>query len=81
LNTEVGLLIESPALVAQFSRLTPLRAIGAYELQLDDSRDGVGWVEHDADGSHTMTRDEPGASWVGDFKNWLLLKLLPEDLL
>jgi putative cardiolipin synthase len=81
LNTEVGMLIESPALVEQFSRLTPLRAIGAYELQLDDSRDGVGWVEHDADGSRTMTKDEPGASWVGDFKNWLLLKLLPEDLL
>ena len=81
LNTEVGVLVESPALVEQFSRLTPLRALGAYELQLDDSRDGVGWVEHEADGTRRMTKDEPGASWLGDFKNWLLLKLLPEDLL
>jgi putative cardiolipin synthase len=81
LNTEVGVLIESPALVEQFGKLTPLRAMGAYELQLDDSGDGVGWVEHDADGGQQKTADEPGASWLDSFKNWLLLKLLPEDLL
>ena len=82
LNTEIGILVDSPALAEQFNKLMTLRSMGAYELRLrGDKGEGVEWIEHDADGSQKLITDEPGASWLGSFKDWLLLKLLPEDLL
>ena len=81
LNTEVGVLIDSAALAEEFGKLGSVRSLGAYELQLDDSGNGVGWIEHRADGTRHKTRDEPGASWLDSAKNWLLLRLLPEDAL
>lgn len=81
LNTENGVLIDSPALAAQFTRFMPLRALGAYQLQLDADGQGVKWIEHNPDGTRTVIADEPGAHWLGSFRDWLLLRLLPEDLL
>ncbi|RZI64440.1 MAG: phospholipase D family protein [Variovorax sp.] len=81
LNTEVGVLIDSAALAEEIEKLGSVRSLGAYELELDGSGNGVGWIEHRADGTRHKTRDEPGASWVDSAKNWLLLKLLPEDAL
>jgi len=81
LNTEIGLQVESPALAAQFHKLVPLRALGAYELRLKADGEALQWIEYEADGSHRVVEGEPGASWLGRLKDWLLLRLLPEDLL
>ncbi|MDM0086089.1 MULTISPECIES: phospholipase D family protein [unclassified Variovorax] len=82
LNTEIGILVDSPALAEQFGKLMTLRSMGAYELRLrGDDGENVEWIEHDPDGSQKRITDEPGASWLGSLKDWLLLKLLPEDLL
>lgn len=81
LNTEIGVLIDSPALAAQVGRFMPLRALGAYQLQLTAGGSGVEWIEHNPDGSSKVITDEPGAHWLGSFRDWLLLRFLPEDLL
>ena len=81
LNTEVGLLVDSPALAAQFDKLIPLRSLGAYALELDATGQHVQWIEYEPDGSSKTLSAEPGASWLGGLKDWLLLMLLPEDML
>jgi putative cardiolipin synthase len=80
LNTEIGLLIDSPELAAQFYSLTPIRALGAYELRVGKD-DTLQWVEHDEDGGERVILDEPGASWPQRFRDWLLLRLVPENTL
>jgi putative cardiolipin synthase len=80
LNTEIGLVIDSPALAEQFYTLTPVRALGAYELRLD-AAGAVEWVEHDEDGSEKIIHDEPGASLFQRVRDWLLLRLVPEGAL
>lgn len=81
LNTEVGVIIESPVLVSQFDALMPLRKLGAYELRLRKDEDGVQWIEHHEDGSEAVLDEEPGANVIDRVRDWLLLKLLPEDVL
>jgi hypothetical protein len=79
-NTEIGVAIDSSVLAAQVERLAPVRALDAYELRLaEDGR--MVWVEHRLDGSEQITRDEPGAGWLGCVKNFLLHPLVPEGLL
>ena len=80
LNTEIGLVIDSPELADQLYTLTPLRVLGAYELRLD-AAGAVEWVEHDEDGSEKVIRDEPGASLFQRVSDWLLLQVVPEGAL
>ncbi len=81
LNTEVGVIIESPALIEQFGALMPVRELGAYELRLRKDVDDVQWIEHHTDGSEAVLDEEPGANVIDRVRDWLLLKLLPEDVL
>lgn len=81
LNTEVGVIIESPALLAQFTALMPVRELGAYELRLRKDDDGLQWIEHHPDGTQSVLDEEPGVNVIDRVRDWLLLKLLPEDLL
>ncbi|VTU21795.1 phospholipase D-like domain-containing protein [Variovorax sp. PBL-E5] len=80
LNTEIGLVIDSPDLTAQFYTLMPAPELGAYELRLD-AAGALEWVEHDVDGSDKVIRDEPGASLFQRVTDWLLLKVVPEGAL
>ncbi len=62
LNTELGFVIDTPALARQvsasFETETPLRA---YEVVLDE-RGRLNWIEQSADGARITHRREPGMS-------------------
>jgi len=78
LNTESGLLIDSPPLVALFlQNAGPQRFSGAYEVRL--SSDGsLQWLE---DGGAVVHTSEPGAGLMQRLRGWLVLPLLDEELL
>ncbi len=80
-NTEIGLLIDSPALAQEFGKLVPMRALGAYQLRLAPDGENIEWIENDEDGRETVIGSEPGGNFLGRLKDWLLLQLVPEDLL
>jgi putative cardiolipin synthase len=78
LNTESGLLIDSPALVGRFLAGTgPERFNGAYELRLAPGG-GLRWVE---DGGARVHDTEPGAGLLHSLQGWLILPFLDEELL
>lgn len=80
-NTELGLIIDSPELARNFSKI----------VQGDDFRSGylvrlgtdghVEWVEQDAQGSETVHRTEPGTSWARAIRDWAISLFLDEELL
>jgi len=78
LNTEAGLIIDSPELVRRFLDVAgPDRFSGAYEVRL--APDGtLRWLELDGQTVHTR---EPDAGWLYALFNWLVPALLDEELL
>ncbi|MDP9107467.1 MAG: phospholipase D family protein, partial [Pseudomonadota bacterium] len=80
-NTEMGLLIDSPALAAEL--LTLLRADGdesAYQLRLSARTGALEWVAHD-DGVEIIYSSEPEVNALFSFGLWLIAPLAPEELL
>ena len=80
LNTEIGLLIDGGALKADFDQLSSDRFTSAYLLRLGPSGD-VEWVQQDEEGRQTVHANEPGASWLVAFKNWVLSPFVREEFL
>ncbi|GAA4336161.1 phospholipase D family protein [Variovorax defluvii] len=81
-NTESGLLIDSPELVADYRTLVAAsRSSAAYRLRLASDGHRVQWVESDDDGKDIVHEDEPGGHYWLRFKNWLLLPWVGESLL
>lgn len=81
LNTETGILIDSPPLVADFDALIRAdRFASAYFLQLG-STGRVQWVEQSDQGHKELHLDEPGTNWFIELKNWLLSPFVREELL
>nr|WP_246312360.1 phospholipase D family protein [Aquabacterium terrae] len=79
INTEVGVAVDSPALVAaliDFYRLEA--AVGVYELRLKGDGRSIEWVGRDAGGEESLD-DDPEASWWLRAKLWLLSLIVPED--
>jgi len=80
LNTELALVIDSPALAQQIARLFRFgTASGAYRLRLVDDR--IEWIETDWHGRETVHPSEPADDPWLRFKLWLLRPLVPEELL
>ena len=80
-NTEVGLMIDSPALVQDFRRLMDGEHFrSAYRLQLND-QGRLQWIDRDDDGTEEVMDAEPGLHPWMRLKRWLLTPILPEDLL
>jgi adenylosuccinate synthase len=82
LNTEIGLLIDSPELARDINRIISIDGFtSAYQVRLGPTG-SVEWVERDASGRilavHT---DEPETSWLVQVKNWLLSPFVREELL
>jgi putative cardiolipin synthase len=82
LNTEIGLVIDSPELARDYNRIVAVdRFTSAYQVRLGPTG-RIEWVERDASGEvlavHT---DEPETSWVVQIKNWLLSPFILEELL
>jgi putative cardiolipin synthase len=80
LNTEMGFVIDSPAMAQRMSAVLDKEILArAYEVRLDP--DGkLRWVERAADGAETWHASEPGATWWqrGSVE---LMSLLPIDWL
>lgn len=80
INTEIGIAIDSPELARKFELLTPVRALDAYEVTLDEGGT-LTWTETRQDGSRRSTRDEPGVTWGLRLKHFFLGPFVSEDLL
>jgi cardiolipin synthase C len=81
-NTELGLLIDSPELVADFEKLlASVRANTAYRLRLSPDGGHVQWLEYDQAGKDIVHDDEPGGYHWLRLQNWLLSPLVGEHLL
>ena len=81
LNTETGLVIESPALAQDFARLVRGdNFTSAYLLRLGPTG-RVEWIEQDGKGGQTVYRDEPETSWFHQIKGWLQSLFVREEFL
>ena len=81
-NTEVGLVIDSPALAESATRLfhESLEG-GAYKLRLSADGAHIEWVQTDAEGKRIVHTEEPDSDWLTRLKVWLLAPFVAEDLL
>lgn len=81
-NTEMGLVIDSPELVGDYNKLmTGDRVNLGYRLRLGPNGRRVQWLEYDDAGGDIVHEDEPGEFLWLRFKNWLLLPIVGEELL
>jgi len=82
-NTEVGLVIESPALVEQASTTLFRNLVdsASYELRLTADRAGIEWIETQPDGAIVIHSREPDHGWLLRLRLWLLSRFVGEDLL
>lgn len=79
LNTELGLIIESPELVAQI--LPRMDRASGYNVKLGTDGQSVEWIEEDGDGdprTNIVHLEEPETTAWLRFKVWLLSKFVPE---
>ena len=81
LNTETGLIIDSPELADDLEKLVNVDNYrSAYRLRLD--RGGrIEWFAYDAAGQLTVSHDEPDTNWFVEIKNWAMSWLVDEALL
>ena len=81
LNTEMGFVIDSPALAGRVSDALDRRvADGTYQVRLRADGKGLEWIER-RDGRELVYNDEPDASAGRSWSAWLLSKLPIEHLL
>lgn len=75
LNTELGMIIDSPEMAAQLENMVDLASV--YELRLGADGNSIKWIERDEDGRETVHHEEPETSRWLRFKLWLLGPLVP----
>ncbi len=81
-NTELGVVIDSPAMAESLRRLFSGSSTGTlYKLQLAGDGSSVEWVSFDAGGRTTVIREEPDSSAWMRFKLWLQSLFVSERLL
>jgi putative cardiolipin synthase len=80
INTEMLLLVDSPALAAELARLASAEALaGSYRLRLGTDR-RIEWLVSD-DGTERAVSEEPGLDWAQRLKLGLLSLWIAEDQL
>ncbi|HJV59711.1 MAG TPA: phospholipase D family protein [Albitalea sp.] len=81
-NTETGIVIDSPELARQVNRvLAHGIASGAYRLRLGSDADRIEWVETDWQGNERTHATEPHDRAWRRLRIWLLRPFVSEDLL
>lgn len=81
-NTEIGLVIDSPELVQDYNKLMSGERVNlGYRLRLGPNGRRVQWLEYDDAGGDIVHEDEPGEFLWLRLKNWLLLPIVGEELL
>ncbi|MEJ8855885.1 phospholipase D family protein [Variovorax robiniae] len=82
INTELGIVIQSPAMVKELDSLITAERHLEFAYRLRFSPDGrTQWLSHDAEGEHVVHEDVPGSFMWQRIKNWVLLPILGEELL
>ncbi len=82
LNTEIGLVIDSPEIAGDFNRIISTDRFASAHLVRIGATGGVEWVEQDRSGKATaIHHDDPEAGWLVKVKNWLLSPFVGEELL
>jgi len=80
-NTELGLVIDNPALAGEALRLMQQHwSDSHYQLRIADSEGGVEWIEPD-DAEPAVYRSEPGVNWLSRLRLSVLSMFVAEDLL
>ena len=80
-NTELGLIIQSPVLAQQFTRLLNADNFeSAYRLRLSAQTGALEWVSID-DGVEYIFTTEPDVGFLLHFGLWLIAPFAPEELL
>jgi putative cardiolipin synthase len=78
LNTEMGLVMDSPMLARRFTeRFDAPMLLVAYEVRLGPDGDSLEWIERTADGEKRYDT-EPGTTWLRR-RSVDLLSILPVD--
>jgi putative cardiolipin synthase len=81
INTEAGLLIDSPELVAEFGKvLQQDRFQSAYKLRKGEAG-RIEWLEPQEDGNHLVHEANPQGRWGAAFRAWLLSLFIDEEWL
>lgn len=81
INTELGAVIDSPALARELKRVIDLdRLQSSYRVRLAADGSGLEWLGQDDTGV-TVLREEPDASIWLRLQTWLFSPLVPESLL
>ncbi|MGJ7494688.1 phospholipase D-like domain-containing protein [Variovorax sp. RT4R15] len=81
-NTELGLVIDSPELVHDYVQLLSGNRVNlGYRLRIGPDGKRVQWLEYDEQGADVVHEDQPGQFLWLRFKNWLLLPIVGEELL
>ncbi len=82
-NTEVVLVIDSPALAGEAVGLmgNGQRFTNGYAVQLNASGSALQWVQTHPDGRVVVHDSEPDGDWTARFKHWLLSPFLPDEYL
>ncbi len=82
-NTELGLLIRSPALTEQLTKLAGLVIVqAAYRVRLSKDKADLEWVLPNPDGGpETVLTSEPDTSALERMWLWMIGPLVPDDVL
>ena len=82
LNTELGIVVESPALADEAARLLEnlLQPALSYRLSLDGPDGGLRWTA-EAEGKEVRYTSDPEVGFWRSFSTWLLSGFAPESLL
>lgn len=81
-NTEMGVLIDSPALTSELLALLKMdNDESAYRLRLSPRTGALEWVAHDDTGAEVVFTSEPDVGTLLKFGLWLIAPLAPEELL
>ena len=82
LNTEMGVVIESPPLAHQvYNLLADEHNAGIYRLRLAADGETIEWGSMGADGKMHFTTEEPDNTWTLKMQQMLLEPLVAEELL
>ncbi|WP_284619225.1 phospholipase D family protein [Aquabacterium humicola] len=81
INTELGAVIDSPALARELQRVIDLdRLQSAYRVRFKANGNGLEWLGTDEEGDVVLDEEPDSTPWLR-FKLWLLSPLVPEELL
>jgi putative cardiolipin synthase len=81
LNTELGMLVESPELAEDVLRLkTYVESVGSFHLRLSPDGEHVQWVGNE-DGKETVYDEDPGVDLGTRLEVWFLSPFISESLL